>query len=383
MPAESALALKKVYIVAGEASGDLHGANLIKHLRDRSPAPLDIYGVGGDKIRESGAKNFYDLAHFHVTGITAAIKKLPEYKKASKTIFADIEKARPDLVVLIDNPGFNLHLAKKIHALGIPIVYFIAPQVWAWAPERVVKIKRYIKKVLVVFQFEKKFFEDYGVPVAWVGHPLKDLVQSASNGAEEGRGGKRLGRVISLLPGSRKGEIKSLLDIFLKAAKRIQSALPGTAFALIKAPTLPREVYEERLKKYDMPIQLVDKYAYDVIRDSDLAIACSGTATLECAILGTPMIVANKGSLITYVAAKSLIRVKYLGLPNLILDEKKFPELLQFDATPQKIAKEAVRILTDKKLYEELKRGCADASSRIGETGASARAADEILALLK
>ena len=173
MSAESALALKKVYIVAGEASGDLHGANLIRHLQTRSSIPLEIYGVGGDKIRETGAKNFYDLAHFHVTGITAAIKKLPEYKKASKAIFAGIEKTKPDLVVLIDNPGFNLHLAKKIHALGIPIVYFIAPQVWAWAPKRVMTIKKYIKKVLVVFQFEKKFFEDHGVPVAWVGHPSK------------------------------------------------------------------------------------------------------------------------------------------------------------------------------------------------------------------
>ena len=201
-------------------------------------------------------------------------------------------------------------------------------------------------------------------------------------GPSDGKTRKSIGRVISLLPGSRKGEIKSLLDIFLKAAKRIQSALPGTAFALIKAPTLPRAVYEERLKKLDFPIQIVDKYTYDVIRDSELAIVCSGTATLECAILGTPMIVVNKGSLITYVAAKSLIKVKFLGLPNLILNEKKFPELLQFNATPQKIAKETVHILTDKKIYDAMKRDCEEVSARIGETGASTRAADEILALL-
>ena len=381
MPSDGAQALKKIYIVAGEASGDLHGANLIKHLRDRSSAPLDIYGVGGDRIKESGAKNFYDLAHFHVTGITAAIKKLPEYQKASKAIFADIEAARPDLVVLIDNPGFNLHMAAKIHALGIPIVYFIAPQVWAWAPKRVIKIKKYIQKVLVVFQFEKKFFEDHGVPVAWVGHPLKDLVQTTV-GPESREDVKTKGRVVALLPGSRKGEIKLLMDIFLKAAGRIRSALPGTAFALIKAPTLPREVYAERLKKIDFPVQIVDKYSYDVIRDAELAICCSGTATLECAILGTPALVVNKGSLVTYIAAKNLIKVKYLGLPNLILGEKKFPELLQFDATPEKIAQEAVHILTDKKVRQEMKEACEETSRRIGETGASVRAADEILALL-
>jgi len=379
MPVESALLTKKLYLIAGEASGDLHGANLIRHLKARSKTPLDIYGVGGDKIRETGAKNFYDLAHFHVTGISAAIKKLPEYQKASKKIFSDIEKTRPDLVVLIDNPGFNLHLAKKIHELGIPIVYFIAPQVWAWAPKRVLKIKKYIKKVLVVFQFEKKFFQDHGVPVTWVGHPLKDLVEAGSvaNG-----GPKRIGRLVTLLPGSRKGEINTLFSIFLKAASLIRSALPGTAFAVIKAPTLPRQVYEERLKRFDMPVQIVDKHSYDVIHDSELVIACSGTATLECALLGTPMIVANKGSLLTYLVAKSVVRVDYLGLPNLILGERKFPELLQYEATPEKIAQEAVRILTDKKVLEEMKRDCAEVSRRIGEKGASARAADEILVLL-
>lgn len=370
---------KKLYIIAGEASGDLHGANLIRHLRARSKYPLDIYGVGGDQIKETGAKNFYDLAHFHVTGITAAIKKLPDYKKASKRIFADIEKSRPDLVVLIDNPGFNLHLAGKIHALGVPIVYFIAPQVWAWAPKRVFTIKKYVRKVLVVFQFEKEFFEKHGVPVTWVGHPLKDLVETG--GAVEANP-KRLGRLVTLLPGSRKGELKMLFPVFLKAAELIRSALPGTAFAVVKAPTLPRSVYDERLKKFDLPVQLVDKYAYDTIHDSELVIACSGTATLECAILGTPMIIANKGSLVTYLVAKSVIRVNSLGLPNLILGEKKFPELLQYDATPEKIAKQALRILTDKKVSEAMKKDCADVSRRIGEKGASARAADEILSLL-
>jgi lipid-A-disaccharide synthase len=379
MPVEATLATKKLYIIAGEASGDLHGANLIRHLKARSKHPLDIYGVGGDKIKESGAKNFYDLAHFHVTGITAAIKKYPDYKKAARRIFSDIEKTRPDLVVLIDNPGFNLHMAEKIHKLGIPIVYFIAPQVWAWAPKRVLKIKKFIKKVLVVFQFEKEFFEKHGVSVAWVGHPLKDFVET---GGPAEANSKRIGRLITLLPGSRKGEINTLFSIFLKAASLIRSALPGTAFAVIKAPTLPRSVYDERLKKFDLPVQLVEKYAYDVIHDSELVIACSGTATLECAILGAPMIIANKGSLVTYLVAKSVIRVPFLGLPNLILGEKRFPELLQYEATPEKIAQEAVRILTDKKILEEMKKSCAEVSRLIGDKGASARAAEEVLALL-
>lgn len=373
---------KKIYVIAGEASGDLHGANLIRHLRTRSPVELEIYGVGGDKIRETGALRFFDLAHFHVTGITAAIKKLPEYKKASSVIFSDILQVRPDLVVLIDNPGFNLHLAKKIHGLGIPIVYFIAPQVWAWAPKRVKLIKKYVKKVLVVFQFEKKFFEDRQVPAVWVGHPLKDLVEPQGIPEDPNKDRKRTGRIVSLLPGSRKGELKMLLPIFLEAAKRIRSVLPGTAFVVIKAPTLPHQVYEDRLKKLNFPVQIVEKYAYDTIRESDLAIVCSGTATLECALLGTPMIVSNRGSLLTYLIAKTVIRVDYLGLPNLILGEKKFPEFLQYEATPYNIAACAIDILSEKKLREEMKRACEETSRRIGEKGASVRAADEVLSLL-
>ena len=377
------MSAKKIYILAGEASGDLHGANLIRYLRAQSGSPLEIYGVGGDKIRESGVKDFYDLAHFHVTGLSAAIKKLPEYKRASVAIFSNIEKVRPDLVVLIDNPGFNLHLAKKIHALDIPIVYFIAPQVWAWAPKRVLKIKRYVKKVLVVFQFEKGFFEDHGVDVAWVGHPLKDMVEAEAGGLVEKRSKDKKGHQIALLPGSRKGELKTLLSIFLKAASRIHQAMPEAVFTLIKAPTLPRSVYEERMKDLDFPVKIVEKNAYAAIHASDLAVVCSGTATLECAMLGTPMVITNRGSFVTYIAAKSVIRVKYLGLPNLILNKEAFPELLQYDCTPEKIAKEALRILQDDKTAQAMRKACEEVSKQVGDTGASKRAAEEVLALLR
>ena len=375
-------ASKKIYVIAGEASGDLHGANLIRHLREQARFPLDVYGVGGDRMKASGVKDFYDLAHFHVTGITAAIKTLPKYQKASVTILENIRKARPDLVVLIDNPGFNLHLSKRIHEMGIPIVYFIAPQVWAWAPKRVLTIKKYIKKVLVVFQFEKSFFEEHGIPVAWVGHPLKDLVREELGDSSPAAAPDKKTFLVSLLPGSRKGELKMLFSIFLKAAEKIREKLPEAAFTVIKAPTMPRNVYEERLKKTDVPVKIVEKYTYHTLRESDLAIVCSGTATLECALLGTPMIIVNRGSLVTYIAAKSLVRVKFLGLPNLILGERKFPELLQYDATPKKIAEAAVKALTDKKTRQEMKKACEETSKRIGETGASKRAAEEVLKLL-
>ncbi len=373
---------KKIYIIAGEASGDLHGANLIRHLRLRAAFELEIYGVGGDKMRKAGVRDFFDLAHFHVTGLTDAIKKIPQYKRAALTILSNIKKAKPDIAVLIDNPGFNLYLAKKIHGLGIPIVYFIAPQVWAWAPKRVFTIKKYVKKVLVVFQFEKKIFEEHGIPVAWVGHPLKDLVESEVALLKEKNPQERKECQIALLPGSRKGELKMLFSIFLKAAKLISEKIPNATFSVVQSSTLKRSIYEEKINTFSFPVQIVEKNAYAAIRSSDLAIVCSGTATLECALLGTPMIISNRGSLVTYVIAKNMIQVKYLGLPNLILGEKKFPELLQYDATPEKIAEAAVKILGDEKSLREMKKACEETSWRIGESGASQRAADEILSEL-
>ena len=370
--------MKKIYVIAGEASGDLHGSNLIRHLRSDHHGLLEIYGVGGDKMKDEGVLGFYDLAHFHVTGITDAIRKLPQYRKAAKVILAGIEKVRPNLVVLIDNPGFNLHLAKKIHALKIPIVYYIAPQVWAWAPKRVLKIKKYISKVLVVFHFEEKFYKDHGIPVAWVGHPLKDLIRTENT---EGPLMKK-NFLVSLLPGSRKGELKMLFSAFVKAAGILSKELPGISFALIQAPTLSKEFYHNLLGKNELDIRLIDRNSYQIIRQSDLAVVCSGTATLECALLGTPMIVSYKGSFLTYVAAKKLIRVPYLGLPNLILGEEKMPELLQYEATPKKIAAEALKILKDPSLRKRMKEDLEKVSRELGEPGASARAAKEVLDLL-
>ena len=365
---------KKIYVIAGEASGDLHGAHLIKSLRIHAKEPLEIYGAGGDKIRDAGALEFYDLAHFHVTGITDAIKQLPQYKKAETELLTRIKKARPDVVVLIDNPGFNLHLAEKIHAFNIPIVYYIAPQVWAWAAKRILKIKKYVKKVLVVFEFEKKIYEDHAIPVVWVGHPLKDLV-----GTGHGPSKTPSGPLISLLPGSRKGELKMLFSIFAKAAKIISREIPNVRFSLIKAPTLAKEFYTRLIKENGVQCSLVEEGSYEVIRSSDLAIVCSGTATLECALLGTPMIISNKGSFITYVAAKSLVKVPFLGLPNLILGRKRIPELLQYDATPEKIAEEALRILMNQDVTESMKKDLRKVSEKLGENGASQRAAEEIL----
>ncbi len=365
---------RKIYVIAGEASGDLHGSHLIKEMRAQADGPLEIYGVGGDKIRETGALEFFDLAHFHVTGITDAIKHFPKYANAEKVILSRVQKARPDLVVLIDNPGFNLHLARKIHALSIPIVYYIAPQVWAWAPKRIIKIKAYVKKVLVVFEFEKKIYEEHGIPVVWVGHPLKDLTSLVQQK-------NAVKPTVALLPGSRIGELKMLFPVFARAVRKIIEKLPQARFALIKAPTLPKEFYERLMKKElgGIACSLVEEAPYSEIKGCDLALVCSGTATLECALLGVPMIVTNKGTFVTYLAAKSLVKVKYLGLPNLILGRECFPELLQYNATPEKIAEAALKILTSHERRQSMKKDLEEVSGKLGDLGATRRAAQEIL----
>jgi lipid-A-disaccharide synthase len=368
--------MKKIFIIAGEASGDLYGANLIQNIRKFSPEPLEIHGVGGEKIRATGALSFFDLAHFHVTGFSEVIKKIPQYKKAGLIILESIRRVNPDLVVLIDNPGFNLHLAAKIHAINIPVVYYISPQIWAWAPKRILKIKRAVRKVIVVFEFEKALYEKHGIPVRWVGHPLKDLIEAADTKMDRIPSGHPL---ISLLPGSRKGEIKKLLPLFLNSAELIARKFPKAEFFLLKSPTLPKSAYEKFLAKRNLTVTLIEKNAYAAIKASDVAIVCSGTATLECALLGTPLLISNRGSLLTYLAARALIRVPYIGLPNLILGEKKIPEILQYDATPRNLARETLRILENPELKESMKIDLADVSKRLGPLGAANRAAEEIL----
>ncbi len=370
---------KKLYVIAGEASGDLHGSNLIKEIRKEARFPVEIYGAGGDNIRDTGALEFLDLAHFHVTGFSEAIRKLPKYREASKRLLEKILRVKPDLIVLIDNPGFNLHLAKHIHGWGIPIVYYIAPQVWAWSPKRLLKIKKFVSKVLVVFDFEEKLYRENGIPVCWVGHPLKDLIQGRGDGV---RPSARSGALISLLPGSRKGELKMLFDIFLKTAEKMSEVLPGASFVVIKSPTLPVEFYQKLLAGAKVHVGIIETNSYDAIRSSDLAIVCSGTATLECALLGTPMIISNRGSLLTYLATKTMIRVPYLGLPNLVLGDLRIPELLQYDATPEKLSAEALRILSDDSVKSRMKKDLEEVSRKLGEPGAARRAAIETLKVL-
>ena len=361
---------KKIYVIAGEASGDMHGARLIEALKIFAKEPATIYGVGGDKIRATGAGDFFDLAHFHVTGITQAIRKIPQYKNAANVILESIRKRKPDVVILIDNPGFNLYLAQKLHGMNIPVIYYISPQIWDWKKNRIFKIKKTVRKMLVVFPFEKALYEEYGVPVSFVGHPLIDSVRKNEDIPSSPS--------VALMPGSRKHEVSVLLPIMLEAAQKIAARFPDISFKLIKSPTLPAGFYDKFLKK-ELPVELVEKDPQDAIQSASLALVCSGTATLECALLGTPMIITNRAGVITYLAARALIRVPYLGLPNLVLGRMAMPELLQYDATAEKFAAKAVEILSDEKLRGKMKKDLSEILEKLGHGGAAENAAREIL----
>ncbi len=366
---------KKIYVIAGEVSGDLHGANLIEALKRESKEALEIYGVGGDRIRDTGARDFLDLAHVHATGFVEILQHIPFYLKARKKILESIRHARPNLVIMIDNPGFNLKLAQKIHALNIPLCYYITPQLWAWGRRRVHAIRRLFSKVFVVFEFEKKLFQDHRVPVSWVGHPLKDVL--AKNLQFPKPQAQR--PTIALMPGSRKAEVGTLLPIFLEAARMLHGTNPETQFLLFKSPSISRDFYARFLKNLELPLRWIEREPYDELQTCHLAIVCSGTVTLECALLGVPMIITNKANLLTYWIVKRLITVPYLGLPNLILNKPAFPELLQYDCTSEKISTAARTILTKKDLWNALRKDLEKVSKSLGEKGGSQRVALEIL----
>lgn len=364
---------KKIFIIAGEASGDLHGARIIERMQQAAGSALEVHGVGGERIRATGALDHYDLASFHVTGFLEAVGSIPRYLRAERIIVDSVRRARPDAVVLIDNPGFNLRLAQRFHAMGLRVFYFIAPQVWAWGAERVRRIQRDIDKVYVVFEFEKRFFEERGVGAEWVGHPLRDIIAVDPLPAE--------GRdpTVVLMPGSRRGEVDRLLGPLLGAAERLGASHPDLRFKLLQASTIDTSTFTGPLSSCKARVELVRGDSHETLRRCRLVLACSGTATLECALLGAPMLILYKTSAVTYHIARRLIRVPYLGLPNLILDREAFPELIQHEVTAEAVAHEAGAILDDPVRWSGMIADTAEITRKVGQRGAVDRVAGELL----
>ncbi|MCP4688253.1 MAG: lipid-A-disaccharide synthase [Desulfobacterales bacterium] len=373
---------KCVMIIAGEASGDLHGANLVRAMRARDDS-LFFFGVGGDHLREAGVRVVMDASRISVVGLTEVLSRAPDILRGLGKAKALLKTLRPDLLILIDFPDFNFRVAAHARKQGVPVLYYISPQIWAWRKGRVKKMARLVDHMAVILPFEEKFYRDHHIPVTFVGHPIADApIPPPDASLPVARDNTP---VIGLLPGSRGGEIARLLPIMLDAARLLADQTDRVKFLISVAPSVDRSalkaIVDRRGKGLDL--ELREGGAHHVFRESRLVVAASGTVALEGAIYETPMIIIYKFSMISAIIARMLIRIKYACLVNIIADREIAPELMQERATPVEIAETAQRMLADEAGLEEIRKALAEVKERLGGPGASGRVADVAMGMLK
>jgi len=332
---------KHIVMVAGEESGDIHAAALVRQLKEAYP-DIIISGIGGQHMKREGVELVSDLARHGVTGLYEVVRLFNVIRKAFTAIKKHLNQQKPDLLILVDYPGFNLRLAKYAkQKLGIKILYYISPQIWAWKANRIHLIKQTVDKMAVILPFEKKLYEQAGVPVAFVGHPLVEKIPSDPN-PEIYRKELNLplqARIIALLPGSRNNEIEKHLPILKETAVLLHQQDPDTHFIIPIAETINSDKIKSYFANLDLPLTVFKAKALDCMSAADFVIVASGTASLECALLEKPMCIIYKSSFITYYAVMKLLKVRFLGLSNLLMDRFITPEFLQYDCNPIELAR--------------------------------------------
>lgn len=362
----------KYYIIAGEASGDLHGANLIASLKKKD-SRAKIRAWGGNLMKKQGAtlvKHYRDLAFMGFVEVLLHLRTILRNLRFCKR---DIMRFKPDAIILIDYPGFNMKIAKFAHKHGIKVYYYISPQVWAWKKRRVHTIKEVVDKMLVILPFEKDFYDEYRVDAHFVGHPLLDELSKVryinkNNFVRQNKLNSKK-EIIALLPGSRKQEVGRMLDVMLKVVDKF----PEYQFVIGCAPSLPEEYYKSLIGNAN--VQLVFNKTYQLLQVASAALVTSGTATLETALFYVPEVVCYKGNKISYLIAKNLIKVKYISLVNLIMDKPVVKELIQNDLTPENVEAELKQLLTNHKVQRQLLDDYEDLRYKLGNAGASNNAA--------
>lgn len=374
---------KKVIIVTGEASGDLHGSNLIKAVHNISP-DISFYGIGGPFIRETGAEILVESQTLAVVGISEVIPNIGKIFAALNLLKKRIKQDRPSLLVCIDLPDFNLMVAKFAKKMNLPVLYYISPQVWAWRKGRIKKIVRLVDKMAVVFPFEVPLYENAGLDVRFVGHPLIDAVSPDKTlpDIKNDLGIESEKKVIGLLPGSRLKEIKSLLPIMLESAEIMASRSPEFQFILPMAHTIDRSLIESFINSYNAEVTVVEGMTYEVMKGCDLIFVASGTATLEAAIIGTPMVVLYKLSPFSFALAKYLSNMEYISLPNIVANQKIVTELMQDEANPSRLVEEAFKLLFGDRFSEQMRQELNNVREKLGGAGASARTAELLVEML-
>jgi lipid-A-disaccharide synthase len=370
----------QILISAGEASGEMYAAQLATALRARRETHL--FGLGGPRMREASVELLADSSQVAVVGITEVIRRLPAVWRIYQQLAQESARRKPKLAILVDFPDFNLRLARRLHAQGTRIVYFISPQLWAWRPGRVHLMKRLVERVLCIFPFEEDFYRKAGVPVNFVGHPLVNSVRPSRTREElAARHGFAAGKpMIALLPGSRPGEIAHNLPAMLDAC-HLLAASGSYEFVLAVAPGIFEAQIAEHART-DLPIHLAHESTYDVLNAADVSIVASGTATVEAALLGAPMVVVYRVSATTAFIARRLVRTPHFSMANLIAGRRVVPELIQEEFTPEAVAHEVRGLLDSADARGQMQRDLADVRARLGPGGAIDRAAEIIARML-
>ena len=375
----------RIMIVAGEASGDLHGASLARAILQMVPT-VDLFGVGGDNMQSAGVELIHHINRLAVMGITEVLGHLGEVRATLDSLTTVARERDVDAVVLIDYPDFNLTLARRLrkHIPDVPIIYYISPQVWAWRRGRVNKIAQLVDRMLVILPFEKELYESVGLEVDFVGHPLLDVIRLDNDRTtySERHSLSFKDTWIGLLPGSRRAEVKRLLPPMLKAASSLLPHVEQPCFLIPVSPALDITIYESVLASFPNLRQrtyLIEDDYYPTVEHCRAAVVCSGTATLEAALVDTPMVVVYRTSWLTYTLAKSLVRVPHIALVNLIAEQRAVPELVQGEVTGSRIADELRTLLNDQVRRSAVQSALAKVRQRLGGAGASEVAARRVL----
>lgn len=381
---------RNVLMIAGEASGDLHGASLIRELK-KLDSSLKIFGIGGDKMQAEGMELIYHIDKMAFLGFVEVIKHLPFIKKVQRDLIDEVKKRKISEAVLIDYPGFNLSIAKKLKALKLKselepeleLIYYITPQVWAWGKGRVKKIKELFRKVLVVFPFEEKFFKEKNVNAVFVGHPLIQEINGYDFISRNLLDNKfRLDpakEILLILPGSRKQEVKSIFPEAIKASVKLADELE-MQIVVACSSNLDEKIFFELTNVKNFKV--IKDHTYDLLKHAKFGIVKSGTSTLEAGLMELPMVIVYKTSLMSYVIGKSLVKIKNIGMANIVLDEQVVPELIQNDASADNIYDAAKNILSDDDLYNAMKRKLSRIKNVLGNKNAPQNAAKIIYSIL-
>lgn len=372
-------AMTKILISAGEASGDIHAAAVTAAIKNIEPA-AEVFGMGGDALRHAGGEVLFDIKEHGVMGFAEIICKLPALFRLRNNFIKVMEERRPDCLVVVDYPGFNMKIAKIAHEMGIPVVSYISPSAWAWHKSRAKKVAQIVDKVAAIFPFEYDVYHEAGADTVFVGHPLLDIVKpSLPRNEAEVFAGKQKGRkLILIMPGSRLMEIEKMLPTLLLAAKVLKQRMPEVDFAMPRAGTIPLELLESKIKAAGVEVRITEGHNYDLFSVADLALATSGTVTLEAALCGLGSIIVYRTSAINAFIARRVINIPNIGLPNIVAGRQVLPELLQEDFTPERVAQAAIDLLQPER-NAQMRRDLEYVRERLGKPGAVKRVAELVL----